>query len=142
MIWQKLTKYGRGGHQWAPGVRNPLKSLVMGPSLLVNCYLEIKFHKKIRGNPPPPLSERALKLAHSTHMGMTRTKQFIRSKLWWPGSDADVGEMVKICSVCLSVNPEGGEKLEPLRITPFPERPFSTVHIDLFGMLPSGKEKI
>ena len=127
MIWQKLTKYGRGGHQWAPGVRNPLKSLVMGPSLLVNCYLE---------------SERALKLAHSTHMGMTRTKQFIRSKLWWPGSDADVGEMVKRCSVCLSVNPEGGEKLEPLRITPFPERPFSTVHIDLFGPLPSGKEKI
>ena len=26
----------------------------MGPSLLVNCYLEIKFHKKIRVNPPPP----------------------------------------------------------------------------------------
>ena len=38
----------------APGVRNPLKSLVMGPSLLVNCYLEIKFHKKIRVNHPPP----------------------------------------------------------------------------------------
>ena len=38
----------------APGVRNLLKSLVMGPSLLVNCYLEIKFHKKIRVNPPPP----------------------------------------------------------------------------------------
>ena len=29
--------------------------MVMGPSLLVNCYLEIKFHKKIRVNPPPPL---------------------------------------------------------------------------------------
>ena len=88
---------------------------------------------------PPVLRERALKLAHSTHMGMTRTKQFIRSKLWWPGLDADVEEMVKRCSVCLSVNPEGGEKLEPLRITPFPERPFSTVHIDLFGPLPSGE---
>ena len=30
------------GHRWAPGVRNPLKSLVTGLSLLVNCYLEIK----------------------------------------------------------------------------------------------------
>ena len=30
----------------APGVRNPLKSSVTGHSLLVNCYLEIKFHKK------------------------------------------------------------------------------------------------
>ena len=72
-------------------------------------------------------------------MGMTRTKQFIRSKLRWPGLDADVEEMVKRCSVCLSVNPEGGEKLEPLRITPFMERPFSTVHIDLFGPLPPGE---
>ena len=29
-------------------VQNPLKSSVTGPSLLVNYYLEIKFHKKIR----------------------------------------------------------------------------------------------
>ena len=42
------------GHRWSPGVRNPLKSSVTGPSLLVNCYLEIKFHKIIRVNPPPP----------------------------------------------------------------------------------------
>ena len=26
-------------------VHDPLKSLVMGPSLLDNCYLENKFHK-------------------------------------------------------------------------------------------------
>ena len=31
-IWALLSR----GHRWAPGVRNPLKSL------LVNCYLEIK----------------------------------------------------------------------------------------------------
>ena len=37
--------------------RGPLKSLVTGPSLLVNCYLETKFHKKIRVNPPPPLKD-------------------------------------------------------------------------------------
>ena len=33
---------------WAPvgvGVHDPLKSFVMGPSLLNNCYLEYKFHK-------------------------------------------------------------------------------------------------
>ena len=48
-------------------------------------------------------------------------------------------ELIKRCTVCLSVNPEGGEGLEPLRITPFPERQFSTVHIDLFGPLPSGE---
>ena len=35
------------------GVRNLLKSLVTGPILLVNCYLEIKFYKTIRVNPAP-----------------------------------------------------------------------------------------
>ena len=56
-IWAWLSR----GHRWSPGVRNPLKSLVTGPSLLVNCYLEIKFHKIIRVNPhpppPPPLNQ-------------------------------------------------------------------------------------
>ena len=35
---------------WGPG---PPKRSVTGPSLLVNCYLEIKFHKKIPIAPPP-----------------------------------------------------------------------------------------
>ena len=43
-IWAWLPR----GHRLAVGVRDPLKSSVTGPSLLVNCYLEIKFHKKIR----------------------------------------------------------------------------------------------
>ena len=51
-IWAWLSR----GHRWSPGVWNPLKSSVTGPSLLVNCYLEIKFHKIIRVNPPPPLN--------------------------------------------------------------------------------------
>ena len=38
---------------WAPGVRDPIKSSVMCPSFLVNCYLKIEFHKKFRLAPPP-----------------------------------------------------------------------------------------
>ena len=62
-IWAWLSR----GHRWSPGVRNPLKSSVTGPSLLVNCYLEIKFHKIIRVNPPPPppLKFRAPNLSNS-----------------------------------------------------------------------------
>ena len=40
-IWAWLSR----GHRKAPGVRNPLKSSVTGPSLLANCYLEIKFRQ-------------------------------------------------------------------------------------------------
>ena len=44
------------GHRRSPGVRNHLKISFTGPSLLVNCYLEGKFHKIIinKGEPPPP----------------------------------------------------------------------------------------
>ena len=48
MIWQNLAKNlpNKGvavpRAPVAPGDQNPLKSLVMGLSLLVNCYLEIK----------------------------------------------------------------------------------------------------
>ena len=52
-IWAWLSR----GLRCAPGVRNPLKSSVTGPSLLVNCYLDIKFRKKNRVNPPPPLKK-------------------------------------------------------------------------------------
>ena len=40
----RMPKYGQ---QWAPRVRNPLKSSVTGSSLLGNRYFEIKFHKNI-----------------------------------------------------------------------------------------------
>ena len=61
-IWAWLSR----GHRWSPGVRNPLKSSVTGPSLLVNCYLEIKFHKIIRVNPPPPLKVKKGRKKHIT----------------------------------------------------------------------------
>ena len=54
-IWAWLFR----GHRWSAGVQNPLKVSVTGPSLLVNYYLEIKFHKIIRVNPPPLKVERS-----------------------------------------------------------------------------------
>ena len=61
-IWAWLSR----GHRWSPGVRNPLKSSVTGPSLLVNCYLEIKFHKIIRVNPPLKLWNNCVKAISNT----------------------------------------------------------------------------
>ena len=88
---------------------------------------------------PETLRKRCLNLAHSTHMGIEKTKRLLRSKIWWPGMDREISEMIKECGVCAAVNPEGLEKLEPLRIRKAPDKPFSTVHIDLFGPLDSGE---
>lgn len=91
---------------------------------------------------PAKLRDRALKLLHSTHMGMTKTKEYARKKMWWPGIDKEIEEMIKACNICLATTHEGGERLEPLRIKPTPFKPFSTVHIDLFGPLESGETLI
>ena len=88
---------------------------------------------------PEKLRNRAIMLAHASHLGMTRTKQYVRAKLWWPGLDEDIERVIQSCGICQAVNPEGGERLEPLRLAPFPARPFSTVNIDLFGPLASGE---
>ena len=47
----KSIIFGAYARIWAwlsRGHPEPLKSSVTGPSFLVNCYLEIKFYKKIR----------------------------------------------------------------------------------------------
>ena len=87
---------------------------------------------------PRALRTRCMNLAHSTHLGIEKCKKFLRSKVWWPGLDSDITEMIKSCGTCLAINPEGQERLEPLKIKQIPQRPFSTVHIDLFGPLESG----
>ena len=88
---------------------------------------------------PQALRSRAIMLAHTSHMGMNRTKQYVRAKLWWPGLDDDIQCAVKSCGICQAVSPDGAERLELLRLTPFPAKPFSTVNIDLFGPLASGE---
>lgn len=49
---------------------------------------------------PEALRQRAIQLAHEGHMGILKMKQRLRSKLWWPGMDADVEKYVKLCHPC------------------------------------------
>ena len=59
--------------------RNPLKSLVMGPSLLVNCYLEIKFEvnqtkigHNILQNTPKTLQSGHISKPHFAQVSFTK----------------------------------------------------------------------
>ena len=45
---------------------------------------------------PDSLRAQVLKLAHEGHMGIVKTKQRLRSKVWWPGIDK---EAEKVCNV-------------------------------------------
>ena len=52
--WDQIWAWLYHGLWWAVGVRDPLKCLIIDPSLVVNCYLETCFTKNQAG-PPPPL---------------------------------------------------------------------------------------
>ena len=80
-----------------------------------------------------PLSMRSsvLKLIHSTHPGITYSKQIARAIVWWPRVAADVEQAVRQCQQCQAVahSPKRAE------FSPWPPatRPWERVHLDYAG---------
>jgi len=53
---------------------------------------------------PKKLHRRVLDLAHEGHQGIVKTKERLRSKVWWPGIDKDAGRKCKECFGCQLVS--------------------------------------
>lgn len=94
----------------------------------------------LRGNRivlPKSLQTKAVLLAHEDHAGITRTKQRLRSKLWWPKMDAFVEEHINKCHACqVTGNPSRPEPVQP---TELPNERWSSLAIDVCGPFPTGE---
>lgn len=86
---------------------------------------------------PAALRQRVLKLAHIGHPGIERTKQRLRSKVWWPNADKEAERAVKSCMDCQLVS--GPSRPEPLAVRELPCQPWHTLAMDILGPLPSGE---
>ena len=86
---------------------------------------------------PKVLRTRKLDLAHEGHQGVVKTKQRVRSKVWWPGIDREVEQRCKVCHGCQIVS--GKPCAEPMKRTVLPEGPWQDVAPDLLGPLPGGE---
>lgn len=92
----------------------------------------------LRGNrivAPTSLRHRMLKLAHETHLGMTKTKSILRDKIYFPDINQQVETLCKNCSLCIAnsrMNPP-----PPLKPSPLPPSPWHTLNIDFLGPLPN-----
>lgn len=85
---------------------------------------------------PTNLRKRILKLAHIGHPGIERTKQRIRSKVWWPNVDKDAEKAVKSCLECQLVS--NSVPSEPMAVRELPQQPWQIISMDMLGPLPSG----
>lgn len=84
---------------------------------------------------PEKLRSRTLELAHEGHPGITKMKQRLRTKVWWPKIDAQAESYVKKCHGCTMVS--APPPPEPLSRTKLPNQPWEHLAIDYLGPLPS-----
>lgn len=49
---------------------------------------------------PTSVHHKAINLAHIGHMGTVKTKQLLREKVWFPGIDDMVNNMIQHCILC------------------------------------------
>ena len=66
---------------------------------------------------PISLREQILKLVHEGHQVIVKTKQLLREKVWWPGIDQAIEQLIRTCIACQaqsprSTPPPSGAKLE------------------------------
>ena len=86
---------------------------------------------------PRILRDLVMKIAHEGHQGVVKTKNRLRSKVWWPKMDSDVEKLCKVCHGCQVVLGYGPP--EPMsRVVP-PSGPWQDYSADLMGPLPSGE---
>ena len=83
------------------------------------------------------LQSHVVRLAHEGHQGISKTKSYIRSKMWFPGMDRVVEEAVARCIPC-QANTNRCTK-EPLCMSDLPRGPWLNLSVDFCGPLPSGE---
>jgi hypothetical protein len=86
---------------------------------------------------PEGLRQTALSIAHEGHLGISKTKALVRTKIWFPGMDQMIEQLVDGCVPC-KLNSNRPE-LEPLEPT-VPNQPWDMLAIDFLGPLPNKNE--
>lgn len=71
-----------------------------------------------------------LKLLHSSHFGMEKTKKRAREILYWPNITKDIETMISKCSVCLKHCNKNAK--EPMKLRQLPSRPWQFIASDIF----------
>ena len=55
---------------------------------------------------PKKLQEKVVEIAHEGHQGITKTKSYLRSRLWFPGMDMMTERIIRGCMLCQIATPQ------------------------------------
>ena len=86
---------------------------------------------------PLTLQKRIVKLAHTGHPGLAKTKALLRQYAWFPNMDKAVKQEIETCLPCQVKGPANPP--EPLTTPDMPEGPWQTLHADFYGPLLTGQ---
>lgn len=86
---------------------------------------------------PETLRKQVLNLGHEGHQGIVRTKQRLRSKVWWPKMDQEAEQLCKQCHACQLVGQQNPPT--PIKSSDLPQGPWMKIAVDLMGPFPSGE---
>ena len=81
---------------------------------------------------PAAMQNHMLKLLHTSHQGMVKTKQLARDSLFWPGMNKQIEEIISKCSVCQAARAQ--QQKEPMLSFEVPKLPYQMVSSDLFDI--------
>ena len=77
---------------------------------------------------PSSLAKQAIQLAHVGHQGLVKTKQLLRTKVWFPHIDSLTDEYIQHCIACQAVTDT--KRKEPPMMTELPPTCWDTIAID------------
>ena len=71
---------------------------------------------------PKALQNRVVNISHEGHKSIVKTKQLLRSAVWFPGMDRMTEGIVSSCLPCQAATQQKLKPKEPLQMTELPER--------------------
>ncbi|MBW0583686.1 hypothetical protein O181_123401 [Austropuccinia psidii MF-1] len=77
----------------------------------------------------------------SGHLSEDRTREEVKTCIWWPMWQKDVAEYCKTCDRCQNANKSTAKRLGNMMKIQEPIRPWEIVHMDLVTGLPPGGDR-
>ena len=86
---------------------------------------------------PQALQDRVLNICHEGHLGIVKSKQLLRSKVWFPGIDKKMEARCKGCLACQATVTQ--KSRTPIVMTETPSEAWERVAADFCGPFPTGE---